>query len=229
MAPGAPADIVVPVGDGNHVVAEGEGLSSIAAAYGFFWATLRELPENAALAAARPNPEVLLPGDRVTVPAPRPHAVRCATGKRHVFRRKGVPSKVCIRIRTSDGVVFGGCKYLFVAGGQEIEGTTDDDGMVEEWVDPLLQTAQLTVWLGNPLYPETYVTTLTIGKLQPPGTLAGIQSRLINLGYDLGDERGTLGPRTQAALRDVQTRSGLPVDGVPDDATRAAVQALHGA
>jgi lytic murein transglycosylase len=40
-----------------------------------------------------------------------------------------------------------------------------------------------------------------------------VQQRLIERGYDLGTPDGIIGPKTQAAIKDFQTRSGLPVDG----------------
>jgi membrane-bound lytic murein transglycosylase B len=40
-----------------------------------------------------------------------------------------------------------------------------------------------------------------------------LQGRLATLGYDVGDNDGNLGPRTRAALRDFQSRSGLVPDG----------------
>jgi len=40
-----------------------------------------------------------------------------------------------------------------------------------------------------------------------------LQARLANLGYDVGESDGNLGPRTRAALRDFQARTGLVPDG----------------
>ncbi len=40
-----------------------------------------------------------------------------------------------------------------------------------------------------------------------------LQERLATLGYDVGENDGNLGPRTRAALRDFQARSGLVPDG----------------
>src|SRR4051794_16020668 len=104
-----------PCGSGDYIVGQGDGFSSIADAHGFFWSTLWELPENAALKEARANPEILLPGDRVTIIEKRVKSVPAAAGARHVFRRKGVPAKIRVQVRTRHGVVFAGCAYRLAA------------------------------------------------------------------------------------------------------------------
>jgi peptidoglycan hydrolase-like protein with peptidoglycan-binding domain len=45
-----------------------------------------------------------------------------------------------------------------------------------------------------------------------------IQAALYRKGYSAGPADGRLGPRTQAAIRDYQSRNGLEVDGEPSDA-----------
>lgn len=224
----APAPGSGPVGCGDYEVQPGEGLSYIAWKHGFFWATLWDLPENAELKEVRANPEVLLPGDKVTIPKPRQKTVSCATGRRHVFRRKGVPSKIAFQVRTGDGTVFADCRYRLTMGEQVYEGRTDPDGRLEQWVPPSLQEAELTVWLNRFGFPETAVWTLKVGRLEPVTTLAGVQSRLANLGYDVAGEAGDLGPRTSAALRSLQLLAGLESTGLLDDATRQALLDLHG-
>jgi len=215
-----------PCGSGDYVVRQGDGFSSIADAHGFFWSTLWELPENAALKETRVNPEVLLPGDRVTIIDKRIKTVAGATGARHVFRRKGVPAKIRFQVRTRDGVVFAGCAYRLVAGELTHEGTTDAEGRIEHFVPPSVRRAELVVTLGRDGYPAQASWVLQVGSLEPPSSLAGVRTRLTNLGFDV-DEEG-LGPKTTEALRAVQQRSGLAATGVLDETTRHALVTLHG-
>lgn len=211
----------------EHIVAPGEGTALIAWKHGFFWRTLWTLAENAGLAALRRNPEVLLAGDRMVIPEPRAKQIACATGARHVFRRKGVPSKVALEVRAPDDTPFANKRYQLVADDMTYEGTTGQSGEVTQWIAPTLARVDLTVWLDDPAYPATITFTLQVGHLDPVTTLSGVQSRLVNLGYDLAGELGREGSLTAAAIRAVQARSGLPSSGVLDDATRRALVTLH--
>ena len=65
----SPQDSLGPVGDGEYVVVEGDCVESIAAGAGFLWTTIWDHPQNAALKNARLTQNLLLPGDRVHIPA----------------------------------------------------------------------------------------------------------------------------------------------------------------
>lgn len=85
-------------GAGEHAVEAGDCLHSIAYQYGFFWETLWNHPDNAELKRERRDPGVLLPGDRITVPPLTARLEPCQTEAKHVFRRRGVPARLRIRI-----------------------------------------------------------------------------------------------------------------------------------
>ncbi len=216
------------VGQGDHEVVPGEGLSLIAWTHGFFWETLWKHPANRELREARRNPEVLLPGDRITIPERSPKAVSCRTGQKHVFRRRGVPSRVSFQVKIRGGTVFAGKRFVLEAGEQRLEGTTSPEGRIEQWVSPALKEVTLTVWLDEAGFPEQVTWVLRVGHLEPVETLRGVQSRLVSLGYVLEGEAGAPGPKTASAIRDVQVRSGLEPTGEIDGDTRSALLALHG-
>lgn len=49
--------------------------------------------------------------------------------------------------------------------------------------------------------------------------VVSVQDRLKRLGYDIGESDGKDGPKTQAAVRDFQSKNGLDVDGIAGPAT----------
>lgn len=221
--PGLDTVVLEPVGSGEYEVREGDTMSSIAAAHGFFWETLWNDEANAALKAAR-QPEVLYPGDRVTIRARVPKRVAAATGRRHVFRRRGVPSRVSLKVVLSDGTVLGGKRYTLTVADRSYEGLTGEDGTVEHWVSSVATEGTFCVWPAHPLLPEVLTWTLAIGNLDPVPSITGLQARLRNLGYDCGEEEGEAGPETAAALRRFQRDHDLEPTGVFDEATKAALR-----
>lgn len=216
------------VGQGDYVVQSGDTLSSIAEAHGHFWQTLWNDPANAALKAARSNPEILQPGDRLTIQPIRVKTVRALTGRVHRFRRRGVPVRVIFAIWDQKGTPLSGKKYQLSVGSSAYEGTTDSEGLLKEWVAPAAKTGQLVVWPGMPELPETVEWTIRIGYLNPVESISGAQARLNNLRFDCGSEDGVLGPRTQAALQAFQAKHGLPPTGDYDAETCAKLKEVYG-
>jgi len=205
----------------NHTAARGESVESVAYAYGLFWETVWDDPGNAALREERAEPNVLAPGDVLAVPDLRPKEVEAATGRRHVFRRRGVPS--VLRVRLLEGSApRAGLAYTVDAGGRTTQGTTDADGWVEAWLMPDAQSGELRIDATGETYP------FTVGTVSPVGTPLGVQTRLRNLGYLAGRAGSTLGPRAVEALRAFQRARDLPASGEPDEATLAALVDAHG-
>ncbi len=92
-----PARKAGPVGQGEYLVQAGDCVLSIADRAGHAWETIWNDPANADLKAARGEPTLLAPGDRVTIPPLRAKEETGATEQRHSFRRKG--QKVLLRVR----------------------------------------------------------------------------------------------------------------------------------
>ena len=80
-----------PIGQGSHVVREGECMSSLAAQKGLFVAQIFEHPANAQLSTVRGDPNILLPGDRVTIPQFARKDVDRSTEQRNKFVLLGEP------------------------------------------------------------------------------------------------------------------------------------------
>jgi hypothetical protein len=197
-------------GNGEYVVVAGDNLEAIAARYGHFWETLWSDPANSALKERRKDRNVLLPGDRLHIAPLRPKAVKCVTGRRFVFRRRGVPSKIAFRAATRNGRVFPNKRFQLIVGESVHEGRTDADGRVDVYVTADAETAKLSVWLEEDDFPEVATWTLRVSDLRPHDTVAGVQQRLNRIGYRCGREDSVVDEATRRAVAAFRSDHGLP-------------------
>ena len=211
----------------RHVVKRGECLSLIAQRHGFAsYKALYDHPENAALKKARPNPNVLFPGDVVHIPEKEQRQAPAATARTHTFevvRRRKV---LRIVFKNHEGKPLAGVPYRLEIGDEEIiEGSTNGDGLLEEKVLPRVSEVFLHI--------EGRVLRLDLGGLNPIGDpekedATGVQARLANLGFDVGPIDGIAGRRTHHALAVFQAEQGLAVDGERNHATLHGLLKAHG-
>lgn len=202
----------------RHVVRQGEGVSSLAEAYGWSVDALWEHPDNAALREERPDPNVLQPGDVVVIPDRQPKSVAASTGRRHVFRRRDVPA--LLRLQFLDGQrPRANLPYRLVVGERTQNGTTDDRGVLKIFVPNGARSA--TLFLG----PAEEEYQLDIGAMDPFGAPEGLAKRLANLG--LLQSASATDEEIALALRQIQRWASLEETGAPDDATLAALASFH--
>lgn len=219
--------VATPVGNGDRVIAAGDTMVSLAEESGHFWQTIWNDPANADLKRVRQRPNVLLAGDRVTVPPLRQKWLSCANGQRHRFRRRGVPTKIAFVVRGPKGEALGGRKWTLQVGTRRYEGQTGPDGRIEQWIETAARTAELKVWLALPGQPEIVTWTMSVGDLGPIDDLRGIAARLRALGYRTGDG-SSLDDATRAALAAFQRDQGLEVTEAADAATIARLAQVYG-
>jgi N-acetylmuramoyl-L-alanine amidase len=201
----------------EHKVKAGECVSSIAFENGFAPDTLWDHPANADLRARRGSGNVLFPGDVVVVPDLRVKSVEAITARRHVFRRKGVPEKLRVRV-ARDGEPRARQSYILEIGGERRTGTTDAEGRIDEWIPPDARAARLI------FADEEF--DLELGHLDPVTTDSGLRARLQSLGY-LRDRDAESSLVIQAIER-FQQACHLDVTLEPDDATRDKLVEVHG-
>jgi hypothetical protein len=132
--------------------------------------------------------------------------VRVATGKRHVFRRLGVPAKFRLQFLDDDGKPRAGVAWSLDIGGRKWSGTTDAEGRLDIFVPNDARAG--TLLLG-----QDEEIDLAFGGMDPLDSASGVARRLGNLGF--------------GSLREFQKRTGLTVTGQLDDATRAKLAELH--
>lgn len=210
-----------PAGTGDYSVQQGDCLSSIAYLHGFFWETLWNHGANAGLKAVRRNPNVLLPGDRITIPPLRKKKVPAATGKRHKFQLLNAPAKLRLQF-LEDGEPLKDEPYKLDIDGQLRTGTLDDKGRLVESIPPNASFAKICIgesdeWLE-----------VDLGTVDPISEISGVQGRLNDLGFGPGPVDNIMGPKTRAAIARFQHYYELPVTGEPDQTTMDKLVQIHG-
>lgn len=206
----------------KHEVQQGECLSSIAKAYGFMWKTLWDDPQNASLKQKRKDPNVLYPGDVVCVPDKDPKLESCVTERRHRFQLDEDGCKLRVRLLYNDKPRAGE-PYQLNIDGLWFNGQTDGDGWIEQPIAPDAREGKLVL----PNAGEEH--SLLIGHIDPITECAGIQKRLQNLGFYIGEKAdGIRGPRTASGIRAFQRKYKLVVDGIPGPKTQAKLKEVYG-
>ncbi|HXS93982.1 MAG TPA: peptidoglycan-binding protein [Candidatus Limnocylindrales bacterium] len=206
----------------QYTVKAGDCISSIADQFGFFPDTLWNHPSNASLKSKRKNPNALAENDTVQIPDVRDKKFQGATGKRHMFKRLGVPAKFRLRLQEG-GVALANLDYSISIDGVMQSGKTDDDGVLVISIPPSAKKGHLVVETT----PEPTSYDLDLGALPPGDSISGVKARLNNLGFDCGPVDDSVTDQFKAAVSAFQASQGIKVTGEADDATKQKVLALH--
>jgi N-acetylmuramoyl-L-alanine amidase len=200
----------------NHVVEQGDCLSSIAEQYGFFWSTLWNHADNSDLKQLRKDPNALLEGDVVVIPDKTAKEESCATEQKHKFKRKGVPAKMKIRMMLDDEPRKNE-PYKLCIDGKWTEGKTDGDGYIEADIPADAKQGELRLGSGK----DVDIFQLGFGTLDPQDSESGAEDRLLGLGYDLS-------AGVEEALKAFQTNEKLTVNGELDETTQTKLKEKYG-
>ncbi len=202
-----------------YTVGANESIPSIAKENGFFWKTLWNHPDNAALKTKRKDPNVLMEGDEVTIPDLTLRQESGATEARHTFQLKGEPHIFKLRL-TRMNKPRANEPYVLKLDGKLIRGQTDGNGLLQQPIPGNAKGGTLLLQNGKEQYP------ICIGGMDPVDEISGLQHRLNNLGFPC-EMDGNLGPRTKRALQQFQAQNNLPTTGKPDDATKGKLKSMH--
>ncbi len=210
----------------QHVAKQGDTIVSIADRYGFNWERIWNLPENAKLKQTRKDPGVLYPNDVVVIPEIKVKTVSAEMCVRHRFRYKRQMAIFRVTVEDSAGKACPGKKFVLYVDGSKHEGTTDSSARIEQEIPANSKKGKLTVWLEDE--DNTILKwDLQLGYLDPVETATGVQARLANLGFPLGEITGQIGPETESAIRSFQIVHGLTVNGELNDEVRNKLKELH--
>ena len=227
-----------PVGSGDYVVREGDCISLIAKNTGHFWRTIWEDAGNSELKEIRHDPNVLLPGDRVTIPPLRKKQELGETERRHRFVRRGEPAIFRLRLVTAPRRLRreagkpqeprprANVPYTIYFDGKLVaSAVTDAEGKLE---CPIPGNAREGKLVTEPGTPREKVYPIRLGHVSPITALRGVKARLSNLGLPCNDGSDELTDRLRGALRAFQMRHGLADTGQPDQPTRDKLVEVHG-
>jgi len=212
-----------PAGQGEHQVLEGECVTSIAFEAGLSEERVWDDPANAEVKTARVDRNLLLDGDRLHVPEITRKTEPGTTEMRHRFELKVPPVLLRLRMLDEDQPRAREAYHLKIDG-RMISGTTDAAGCIQVEIPPQAKRAVLR--MGDIQSGEDYV--LQIGALDPLDQVSGVQSRLINLGFDPGTIDGVLGPRTESAIAAFQRKHDLEPTGRSDSPTQQKLKEQYG-
>ncbi len=201
-------------------VSLGDSITSIAKENGFFWETIWNHGNNAALKAKRKDPNVLFEGDEVFVPELEIKEESRGANARHPFKLKGQQVKFKLQLLMM-GEPRANEPYTLVVDGKPLQGTTGGDGKLEHVVPANAKMGTLKLRGGKEEYP------VRIGHLNPIDTISGAQQRLNNLGFNCGAEDGEMNDTFKAALTAFQNKHKLNATGDLDGATKAKLEECH--
>jgi len=205
----------------EYTVKQGDCISSIAHQHGLLPKKIWDHPDNAQLKENREDLNILKPGDVVFVPEKEEKEESGATEQRHRFRKKGVPAKLRLQLKTGDKPRADE-SYILDIDGEVFSGATDGDGKLEHPVPPNAKRGLLLVG-GNQ---EEYV--LNLGHIDPIDEVSGVQARLNNLGFDCGKVDGVRGPKTEAAIKEFQKQYDLNETGNMDQQASEKLREVYG-
>jgi hypothetical protein len=206
----------------QYKVRPGDCISSIADQFGFFPDTIWNHSSNASLKSLRKNPNALAENDSVAIPDLRDKKFQGPTGKRHTFRRLGVPARFRLRLQEAGGALAN-LAYTITIDGVAKSGTTDTQGLLTISIPPSARSGHLVVQTT----PNPTEYDLDLGALPPVDTISGVKARLNNLGFDCGPVDDSITEQFQNALGAFQASQELKATGKVDDATRQKLLSLH--
>jgi hypothetical protein len=179
-----------------HKVKQGEHLTSIASMYGFRdFLTIWLHPDNSDLRRQRRNPNLLFPGDEVSIPEKQQKSEPVVTDKVHRFQIEG-QKKLLLQIIVQDmNATTRKDTFYFLRVHEDVFAhNTDANGMTKDQIDAPDRDGELLLDDSRLLF------RLKIGHLNPliespekvadekdrREAIAGWQDRLNNLGYFAG-------------------------------------------
>jgi hypothetical protein len=207
----------------TYVVVQGDYLATIAQAFGFAdYRTIWDDPGNQALRASGRTPDLVYPGDTVTIPDRLMGQATGATGRMHQFTApEAKPVKLRLALRGADDRPLAGLACTVAAANvPAVQRTTDSNGQFE--YDVAADVVRVLVSAPG------HEWDVGIGHLDPVSELSGQRERLNNLGYQAGTSPDRDALPLRSAVEEFQCDQGLVVDGICGPATQKKLTDVYG-
>lgn len=206
-----------------YVVRQGDYLMLLAVRMGFDADTVWNDAKNSDLRAARPNHNILAPGDILYVPEHPPPGLALRPNTTNRYSAQVPTARIVFNLAPPAGDTGGGSgaspfaneAYIVEGLGDPRQGSADGNGQVA--LDVPIDIAEVHLRFDR----LGLSVPVRVGHLDPISVPSGVRQRLSHLGHcaeDVGD-----------ALREFQRAHGLTESGELDDATRSALEQAHGA
>ncbi|MBB1281225.1 peptidoglycan-binding protein [Pseudoalteromonas sp. SR41-1] len=214
----------------QHTVAQGETLLRIAKQYGYQTSkALYNHPSNAEFKALRPDPNLIYPGDKITIPPKKEKFIPLRTNSINSFVVQNEKEYFRLQIIHEDGDDITGKRIVITIGSQTIDTVLPSNGLIEvELNENDSLTGQVDLYLKEDQSSPSESFTAQVGHLDPIDTLSGVQARCNLLGFDCGTVDGINGSKTKAGVSDFQYEHDLEVDGIAGAKTKAKLQQVFG-
>ena len=209
---------------GTYVVQQGDTLARIAKANGIGLAKdIYNHPANAKFRRKRPNPNIMYPGDQIVMPEPSDEPFRLRMNTVHEFYKGPEKEKLVLKL-----IGMANKRAILTAGGSSIDKKVDENGHLQVEVDTDVNEAELKIFLDENSSQPTYIYPLKLAHLDPIDTVAGVQGRCNNLGFDCGVVDGVMGEKTKSGISAFQQHHKLTVDGIAGPETQAKLEEIYG-
>ncbi len=215
---------------GNYIIQQGDTLTRIALKNGLNSAEdIYNHPANKTFKDKRPNPNVIYPGDQITLPEASATPFAGSVDKTHQFVLKPPKETFEVIIKNDEGEVWTGKRAVLTVGEQTLDQTLDDSGLLSVELHKLNEKeATLEIYLDEESEEPSHTMEIQLAHLDPIDTISGVQGRCNNLGFDCGAVDGEMGPLTQEGIKAFQQHHQLDVDGKLGPKTQDTLQQAYG-
>ena len=214
----------------QYTVVQGDTLPRIAKNHGFAnYKAIYEHESNTDFRTQRDNPNIIFPGDVITIPDPELVFKALTSAKINVFKIKKYAEYFRADFKDSEGNSWTGKRVVLSLDGVETESFVNDDGTIEiELEENSSDVGTLSLYFDDESQEPSEIFDVSLGHLDPVDTDTGIQARCRLLGFDCGNVDGNIAEKSTAGIKGFQAEHGLTIDGNAAEITQAKLKEIYG-